>query len=230
MLINCAIGERGAKDEVDDALMSRIDLATIACGGHAGDKESVSYYQELAQKHGVKTVAYLSYPKKEKLSKDVTSITHEELLGFLDEQAELFGPMQRVKLQGELYNHANRSVELAEQLALWLKNKDVKEVLTPYRSMLHKLCSDQGIAALYEAFADKKYTSMQLGLELSSQDQIGSEIKNIDDIIRQVRKMKQGAVEINGQNFLIEAATICVDSSAPQVVETVDALVKVLNK
>ena len=42
MLINCDIGERGVAHSIDDKLMSMIDIANIACGGHAGNKESIN--------------------------------------------------------------------------------------------------------------------------------------------------------------------------------------------
>lgn len=35
--INCDMGERGQAHPVDDQLMAMIDIANIACGGHAGD-------------------------------------------------------------------------------------------------------------------------------------------------------------------------------------------------
>ena len=37
MKINCDIGERGIDNLTDLALMKLIDIANIACGGHAGD-------------------------------------------------------------------------------------------------------------------------------------------------------------------------------------------------
>ena len=64
MLINCDIGERGIGHNIDDTLMSMIDIANIACGGHAGDVKSVEYYRKLAKQNGVKVTAHLSYPIK----------------------------------------------------------------------------------------------------------------------------------------------------------------------
>ncbi len=222
MLINCAIGERGVAHAVDDQLISLIHIADIACGGHAGDKNSINYYKDLSKKHDVKCAAYLSYANEN------TQVSHEELISSLEEQAAAFGPMECVKFQGDLYFHLNRSVELAEQVVNWLRKMGVKEVIAPYRSMLHKLCTENSIRTIYEAFADKKYTSMNVGLELMSRSQIGSTLENIDDIVRQVRKIRQGVVVINDQNHPIEAETICVDSTSEHAIETVKALLKIL--
>ena len=38
VLLNCDLGE-GEAAETSDALLECIDLANIACGGHAGDEE-----------------------------------------------------------------------------------------------------------------------------------------------------------------------------------------------
>ncbi len=228
MLINCDIGERGARHNVDDELMSLIDIANIACGGHAGDAESIKHYQDLAKKHGVKISAHLSYPDKENFGREKLQISREELMASLDEQIEAFGEVEVVKLHGALYNHANRSPELAEDLAVWFKKVGVKEVLTPHRSMLHKACNAHSIAVLYEAFADRAYTNMTVGLELMPRDQLGAVLENIDDIVRQVRRLKNGTIQINGQNFLIEADTVCIHSDSPQALEAVKAISKIL--
>lgn len=49
LLINCDLGERGVAHPIDDRLVDYIDIANIACGGHAGDKASVDYYVNLCK-------------------------------------------------------------------------------------------------------------------------------------------------------------------------------------
>ena len=44
LLVNCDLGERGIAHPIDDQLIKYIDIANIACGGHAGDQQSVDYY------------------------------------------------------------------------------------------------------------------------------------------------------------------------------------------
>lgn len=228
MLINCAIGENSAKDVTDDALMGLIHIACIACGGYAGDENTVSYYQKLAAQNGVKAAAYLSYPDKEHFGMEDMALSDEQLLHALEEQAARFGAMECVKFQGALFTQLNRSAELADLIVGWLEQKGVRQVIAPYRSMLHKACAQASIEVIFEAFADKVYTSMTIGMEPMSSKQIGTTIEDRDKIVRQVRKLKQGVVQIDGQNFLIEADTVCVDRSSAQVLQTVQAILNVL--
>ena len=65
MKVNCDIGERGADHPVDRQLMELIDIANIACGGHAGDETSIHAFCQLAEQHGVTVTAHLSYPDRE---------------------------------------------------------------------------------------------------------------------------------------------------------------------
>ncbi|MDX1294772.1 MAG: LamB/YcsF family protein, partial [Sulfurimonadaceae bacterium] len=104
MLINCDIGERGVAHATDDALMEHIDIANVACGGHAGSHESVAYYLGLAEKFSVDVSAHLSYPDPENFGRKVMQIETPELLRSLDEQYALLSHVKCVKLHGALYN------------------------------------------------------------------------------------------------------------------------------
>ncbi len=61
-ILNCDIGERGADHSIDDELMSYIDMANIATGGHAGDLISMHHYIDMAIKHDVTICAHIGYP------------------------------------------------------------------------------------------------------------------------------------------------------------------------
>jgi UPF0271 protein len=230
MLINCDIGDKESIPSVDDELISFIDIANIACGGHAGDTNSIKHYQELAQQHGITTTALLSYPDRENFGQRVMSISNDGLITALEKQLEAFGSAERIKFHGALYAQSNRSAELAGLLAQWFHKIGTKEVITPYRSMLDKTCSEQGIPVMHEAFADRSYANMTLGLELMPRDQIGAMIDNVDDIVRQVRKMKNSVIEVNGENYLIEADTVNVDTHNPLALQAVKALSIITSK
>jgi UPF0271 protein len=228
MLINCAVAERGVANVIDDAILPLIDIATIACGAHAGDEASIKYYQELTAKHGVRAAAYLSYPNQNVLPEGKSSLSHDEVMEALEEQALRFGPMKLVKFQGGLYGHLNRSAELAERVGNWLSEKGVEEVIAPYRSMLHKACIEQKIPVLYEAYGDRHYNDMNVGLELMPHDQLGALLENIDDVLKQVRKLKMGVIVVDGQNFLMEAETVCIDTYAADAIDKLHAIKKIL--
>ena len=63
MLLNCDMGESFGvwKMGVDELLMPHIDLANIACGGHASDPDVMSATLQLAKQHQVSVGAHPSY-------------------------------------------------------------------------------------------------------------------------------------------------------------------------
>jgi len=60
MLINCDLGECLIPNP-DADIMSLIDMANIACGGHAGDDESMVKTIKLAKENNVKIGVHPSY-------------------------------------------------------------------------------------------------------------------------------------------------------------------------
>ncbi|MDE4992545.1 LamB/YcsF family protein, partial [Francisella tularensis] len=76
LLINCDLGERGVAHPIDDRRVDYIDIANIACGGHAGDKASVDYYLNLCKGKNVKITAHISYPYKQNFGRQVIDIDY----------------------------------------------------------------------------------------------------------------------------------------------------------
>ena len=113
MKINCDIGERG-EHPVDLELMELIDIANIACGGHAGDLKTVNLFRKLAEDHGVSISAHLSYPDKENFGRKSLDISASDLKKSLSEQYSLLDDVKTVKLHGALYNDCWLNEELAE--------------------------------------------------------------------------------------------------------------------
>ncbi len=61
MDINCDLGEGMGND---DEIMAYINSCNIACGGHAGDKNTMIKTLHLARKYGVKAGAHPSFEDK----------------------------------------------------------------------------------------------------------------------------------------------------------------------
>jgi len=130
-LINCDIGERGPDHPVDRRLMEVVHLASLACGGHAGDAGSVKVFRALAEKNGVRLAAHLSYPDRPNFGRKAMTISGPALLASLEEQLGLLPGVRRVKFHGALYNEASRDAVLAKTLARWLKRAGIREILAP---------------------------------------------------------------------------------------------------
>jgi len=224
MLINCDIGERGVAHKVDDALMSGIDIANIACGGHAGDSDSIEYYLKLAQKHGVKVTAHLSYADKENFGRKVLDISHAQLLQDLDTQYALINSIKAVKFHGALYNRVNVDKALATTLASWLKENAITEVLTQHNTYFDKACLDVGIKILYETFVDRRYLFDDNKLILSPRTNKDAVIHDKDEAKKQYDNFAKGFVLIDGVKHSLKSDTTCIHSDSPSAIEILNAI------
>ncbi len=224
MLINCDIGERGAAHAVDDQLMAYIDIANIACGGHAGDEKSVEYYVKLAREHQVKVTAHLSYPDRENFGRKVLSMQKDTLLSSLELQYKRIGDVATIKLHGALYNEVNTNEELAETLAYWMSEQGIKEVLTPQNSAFDQACISYGIAALHEAFLDRRYIHRDGKLLLAPRGSEGAVIADPKDAIEQFKALQQGHIIIGDTSFELKAQTLCVHSDSDHALDILQAL------
>ena len=213
MLINCDIGERGIAHEVDDQLMTMIDIANIACGGHAGDSKSIQYYSDLATEHEVKITAHLSYPDRANFGRKVLDITKDKLLKSLDEQYALISDVKTVKFHGALYNEANINENLARVLLRWLEANEIKEILTPSNSLLNTLKSDLKI--LHEAFLDRSYILKDNILQLSPRIQPNAVITDPKLALKQLEEIKSGRL----LNKVLKADTLCLHSDNTHALE-----------
>ena len=221
MLINCDIGERGIAHEIDDKLMGMIDIANIACGGHAGDRESVNYYTGLAKLHRVKITAHLSYPDKTNFGRKVLDISEKKLLKSLDAQYTLISDVKTVKFHGALYNEANINEGLAKALLKWLSSNDIEEILTPSNSLLNTL--ESNIKVLHEAFLDRTYILKDDKLQLSPRTLSNAVITDPILALEQFHKIKSG--QLLDQS--LQADTLCLHSdnvNALKILETIKSV------
>jgi len=218
MLINCDIGERGIAHTVDDALMRMIDIANIACGGHAGDRHSVAYYVNLAKQHNVKITAHLSYPDTTNFGRKVLNISESKLIKSLDEQYALMSDVKTVKFHGALYNEANVNEDLAKLLLKWLEINDIQEILTPSNSFLETLRSNLNV--LHEAFLDRTYILKDQRLQLSSRAIPGSVITDPQLALKQLEAIQSGQL----LNQTLKAQTLCLHSDNINAIEILKAI------
>lgn len=232
--VNCDIGERGADHPVDRELMGHIHIANLACGGHAGGRESVDAFRALAAENRVEISAHLSYPDRESFGRVSMDIPAAELLEALSSQLLLLPDIRMVKLHGALYNDSCRNGVLAGLLASWFQETAVQTVITAHRSALADACIERGIAVLPEAFAERRYRYFpetgRLALVSREMDyacirDCSEAVAQTEEIVRRGRvKAVLGSREDGAETQIgrlehrwvrIKAETICIHSDSP---------------
>ena len=224
--VNCDIGERGAGHPVDIELMRWIDIANLACGGHAGDERSVRAFRQMARDHRVTVTAHLSYPDREHFGRRSVEIDTPRLLESLARQYALLPDIRVVKFHGALYNDSCARSELAGTLTDWLTRTECDTVITAPDSALARACSASGIGVLREAFAERRYrVDPESGrLSLVGRDRSYACIAEISEAVAQAvaivdRGEVSAVVESDSGTVAIRTAflaadTICIHSDS----------------
>lgn len=228
LLVNCDLGERGVSHKVDDQLVKYIDIANIACGGHAGDKQSVDYYVNLCKQNSVKVTAHISYPDKENFGRKVISIDDQSLCQSFDEQFALFDRnVKAIKPHGALYNELNVNEKLVKTFVAWCVKNDVQELLVSPFGALKRHAESSGIKTIKESFIERGYQLDSYGNPmLISRGEPNAEIDSIQDAIIQYSQLKNGFIEIRGKKILFDSQTICIHSDSVIALELAQELYK----
>jgi len=164
--LNCDMGEGMATDA---AIFPFISSANIACGGHAGDADTMRRTVELALQHGVAIGAHPSYPDRSNFGRvdllgvslrpvDLTGLLFEQLHRLQSICREFGTRLRHVKPHGALYNRA--AVDVAVSTLVVRAVADLDDSLLLYGlsgSLLATVAETVGVRYVSEVFADRTY-------------------------------------------------------------------------
>lgn len=229
--INVDVGE-GLGNE--SQIMPFISSCNIACGGHAGNNETMRTVVLLAKQHQVKIGAHPSFPDKENFGRkpmDIpcvvlyTSIKNQikDLVKVLEE-AHL--PLHHIKPHGALYNMAAVDEKIAHVIIEVMKGLMLgAKLYVPYKSVIAKLAVKNNVPIMYEAFADRNYNDdLTLVSRLEEHAVIHDENNMFEHVYRMLSTHKVKTIE--GSLKTIEAETFCVHGDNPKAIELLSNLSK----
>ncbi|MCF6295509.1 MAG: 5-oxoprolinase subunit PxpA [Flavobacteriaceae bacterium] len=227
--INVDVGE-GVNNETQ--FMSFISSCNIACGGHAGDSQTMRTVVKLAKLHRVKIGAHPSFPDKENFGRKPIEISSAALFKSIREQInslmfvlrEENARLHHVKPHGALYNLAVTKTSIATVIIEAMKSISLPiKLFVPYNSVVAELAIKENIPIIYEAFADRNYND---DLTLVSRNKENAIISDSDEMFEHVYKMiKQQKVKtINGVEVELKATTFCIHGDNPKAVKLIKDL------
>lgn len=222
--INCDVGE-GVGNET--SLFPLISSCNVACGGHAGDLQSMKTVVKLAKQHNIKIGAHPSYPDKPNFGREVMDISEAELRESISAQLEAFMrvlgmegvQLHHIKAHGALYNETAKSESLAGvYLETVQKYKENALLYVPFGSVIAKMALDNGFKVCYEAFADRNYNS---DLSLISRKQANALIQEPKKVLTHVLPIiKEGEiVTMEGEKIGIQVDTLCIHGDTPSALQ-----------
>ena len=228
---NSDLGEGAGTDM---ALMPLISSANIACGGHAGNENTMRTTIELAMRNKVAIGAHPGYPDRERFGRVALDIPPRELIESVRRQLDsLIGTASRmgarvthVKAHGALYNQAERDATIARNIIFAIQaatgGHDLVVVAPPGSAMLQE-ASGMGMKVAREGFVDRAY---EADGTLQSRSIAGSVLTDPADAVRQALSfVKDGGVTaIDGSFLKLVVDTLCVHGDTPGAPEIARAV------
>ena len=221
--INLDAGEGVVNEE---PLYRYVHALNIACGGHAGDAETIAKTLKAGAALSLDLGAHPSYPDREHFGRRTLEMSEEALSQALIKQLELFSDQcQRLKIKwthikahGALYNDLAQNASLAD---LYL------EAIAPFSSgrilyvqehsaLAHKT-KEKGLKCFHEYFIDRRYADRIRLLSRSDQRAI---INTPEESLTQLRLMQNGILEdVKQGRHAIEPHTFCIHSDHENTAE-----------
>jgi len=222
----------------DEAIMPFITSANIACGYHAGDKDTMRSTILLAKKYNVHAGAHPSFPDKENFGRKEMQFLPQDVYHLVMAQLKLFqtiadeceAKFHHVKPHGALYNMAARELVLADAFALAVK--DFNGHLIVYglsNSFLISEAKRLGLPTKSEVFADRTY---QDDGSLTPRSQTIALIQDEEKAMQQVLQMVQHktVTTVSGKEIPIVAETVCIHGDGKNAFVFAKVIFNALNK
>jgi len=223
--LNCDMGElpEAIVDGTQEALMRSVTSVNVACGGHAGDAETMRLTIEQALRAGVAIGAHPGYADRQNFGRLELKISPKEVAESVFQQVRALAEIAttcgakivHVKPHGALYNQAVKNRELAASIAQGVARWSPEVVLVGLAgSIMLGVFRDAGFAVAAEAFADRRYEP----------DGTLRSRKFDDALIREpaeAAKQSLGIVQrgfvtaTDGTEVSVAAQTICIHGDTP---------------
>lgn len=231
--LSADVGEAAgaAGRSLDFELLSLVSSASIACGGHAGDEDSMRRTTALAVRLGVAVGAHPGYVDREGFGRRELELPAETIAAQVVDQLHALircaasegARVRYVKPHGALYNRAAQEPALADAIAAAVRSVDGSLALLGLAgSALVCAAGAAGLRGVAEAFLDRGYAADG---SLVPRSQPGALVDDAEAVARRaVRLARERVLEaVNGTRFPVAAESCCVHSDSPRASELLRA-------
>jgi UPF0271 protein len=236
--LNCDMGElpEAIADGTQESLMPWLTSVNIACGGHAGDAQTMEATIRQAQEHKLSIGAHPGYPDRENFGRQEMNLSAQAISDFvlqqikaLDEIAtRLSAEIVHIKPHGALYNQAVHDREIAEAIADGVARWKREVVLVGLSgSLMLDIFRQAGFMAAAEAFADRRYEPDGTLRARKHRDALlhdpAEAAKQAVSIATRGKLIAQDSSEIS-----VAAQTLCIHGDTPGAAKIVAAVAQAL--
>ena len=166
--INCDLGEKSKhhSNKNDPELLNIVNTASIACGYHAGDENTMREVIGISIKNGVSFGAHPSFKDLENFGRKRIHLPANEIKKLIKDQFYLLQKIAdeknqkvtHIKPHGALNNMACENIELADIISDTISEIDKDLIyLVPTGSKMETSANSFGLKVASEIFADRNY-------------------------------------------------------------------------
>jgi UPF0271 protein len=225
-------------DGTQELLMPSLTSVNIACGGHAGDAQTIKTTIEQALRRNLVLGAHPGYPDRANFGRLELNLPPEAIADSVFEQVQALAKaaaaygarVAHVKPHGALYNQAVGNRVLAEAIAKGVGrwNRDVILVGLAGTSMLD-VFRQAGFRVVAEAFADRRYETNGTLRARKFDDAL---IRDPAEAGRQALQIvERGTVTAHdGSEVSVNAQTICIHGDTPGASKIAAAVAQTLRR
>ena len=218
--INCDLGEKSKfhSTKNDPDLLKIVNSANIACGYHAGDKETMNSVIKISKTNQVSIGAHPSFNDPENFGRKKINLNSSEITKLIVDQYEILQKIAQnhnenvthIKPHGALNNMACEDLDLATTIAKTINsiNKDII-FLVPTGSKMELAGKKLNMKIACEIFADRNYEDDG---NLVSRSKDNALITNPDIAKKHVLKMvKNQALNcFSGKKIPCKIDSVCI--------------------
>jgi len=231
--LNADLGEGCA---FDVELLDIISSCNIACGGHAGDAESMAATVALAVARKVAIGAHPAYPDRAGFGRNSRFCADQELLNSLINQIDSLqkitqkvgASIRHIKPHGALYNDAVTDRELALIVVRAAQKACAgAAIVGPPHGELKKAAIEKNLPYIAEAFVDRAYLPLGNLVSRSEPNAVHGDMNTITT--QALRLATEASVTAeNGDEISMRADTLCIHGDTPNAGEVGRAVQAVL--
>lgn len=232
--LNADLGEGGAFDE---AILSIVSSANIACGGHTGDEQSMRTAVRLANFNQVAIGAHPSFVDREHFGRAPQHPPLDQLFKQLCEQVDLLkqiaaaenSVLRHLKPHGALYNQAANDAALGEILIRVIQHCQPNLSLVALAgSQLVAQARAANLHVREEAFADRRYNSDG---SLRARTFPDACLESSDEVVQQCLEIleRQRVRSVSDKWIPMHADSLCVHGDGAHALSLLEAIKKQLH-
>ncbi|HEV8536073.1 MAG TPA: 5-oxoprolinase subunit PxpA [Candidatus Limnocylindria bacterium] len=233
---NADLGEGAG---TDTAIMPLVTSANIACGGHAGNENTMRTTVELALRNKVQIGAHPGYPDRERFGRVPLEMSSRDLIESIRRQLDsLIGIASRmgarvthVKAHGALYNQGEHDAAVARTIVFGIQAATGGHelvIFAPPGSAMWKEASETGMKVAREGFVDRAY---EPDGTLQSRSIAGAVlIEPVECSTQALSFVRHGGVTaVDGSFVKLVVDTLCVHGDTPGAANIARAVRDALN-